>query len=110
MAWWKRAWLRAEHYPCDLFFIAGQTLGLPTIKGRSARLRAFAADLLARFELRPRSAWIIAALIGAALGRHFWIDEGYLPNILFTAAVTLALIALVLLITRRALFATVLIA
>ena len=90
--------------------MTGQTLGLPTIKGRSARLRAFAADLLARFELRPRSAWIIAALIVTALGRHFWIDEGYLPNILFTAAVTLALIALVLLITRRALFATVLIA
>ena len=64
-----------------------QTIGLRTIKGRSARLRAFAADLLGRIELRPRSAWTIAALIIAALGRHFWIDEGYLPNILFTAAV-----------------------
>ena len=42
--------------------------------------------------------------------RHFWADEGTLPNILFTAAVTLALIAVVVLLTRRVLFATVLIA
>ena len=44
------------------------------------------------------------------IGRHFWRDEGEFPNILFTAAVTAALIALVSLIARRALFATVLVA
>jgi phosphoglycerol transferase MdoB-like AlkP superfamily enzyme len=59
-------------------------------------------------ELRPRSAWAVAGLIGAALARRFWIDEGYPANILFTVAVTLALIALVVLLTRRVLFATVL--
>jgi phosphoglycerol transferase MdoB-like AlkP superfamily enzyme len=42
--------------------------------------------------------------------RHFWVDEGTLPNILFTAAVTLALVALLVLLTRRVLFATALVA
>ena len=66
-----------------------QTLGFPSRKGRLARLRAFAAALLDRTELRPRSAWAISGLIIAVLGRYFWIDEGFLANILFTAAVTL---------------------
>jgi len=42
--------------------------------------------------------------------RHFWADEGNLPNILFAAAVTFALAATVILLTRRALFAAVLVA
>ena len=42
--------------------------------------------------------------------RHFWLDEGTFPNILFTAAVTLSLIAFVVLLTRRVLFATALMA
>jgi len=37
----------------------------------------------------------VAALIGAALTRYFWVDEGTIPNILFTTAVTASLIALV---------------
>jgi phosphoglycerol transferase MdoB-like AlkP superfamily enzyme len=84
-----------------------QTLGFPGRTTSLARLRALAAPLLGG-ELRPRSAWTIAGLIGAVLARHFWIDEGYAANILFAAAVTLALIALVVLLTRRVLFATVL--
>jgi phosphoglycerol transferase MdoB-like AlkP superfamily enzyme len=87
-----------------------QTLGLPAVKSRLARLRSSAAILLGRMQLRPTSAWGLAALTLGVLARHFWLDEGYLANILFTAAVTLALISFVVLITRRVLFATLLIA
>jgi phosphoglycerol transferase MdoB-like AlkP superfamily enzyme len=69
-----------------------------------------AARLRRRVELSPRAAWIVAGLIVAVLMRHFWVDEGTLPNILFTAGVTLSLIALLVLITRRVLFATTLMA
>jgi phosphoglycerol transferase MdoB-like AlkP superfamily enzyme len=83
-----------------------QTLGLPTGTPRSAGFRARAALLLKRFELRPATAWGIAALLLALLARHFWRDEGEFANILFTAAVTLALVSALALVTRRALFAT----
>jgi phosphoglycerol transferase MdoB-like AlkP superfamily enzyme len=53
---------------------------------------------------------LAAGLILAVLTHHFWIEEGTLPNIVFTAAVTLALISLAALLTRRALFATLLVA
>ena len=52
----------------------------------------------------------MAALIGAMLARYFWVDEGALPNILFTAGVTLALIVLLVLVAQRVLFATTLVA
>jgi phosphoglycerol transferase MdoB-like AlkP superfamily enzyme len=55
-------------------------------------------------------AWAVALLIAAGLMRHFWLDEGTFPNILFTAAVTLSLIAFVVVLTRRVLFATALMA
>lgn len=84
-----------------------QTVGLPSGTPRFARLRAFAARLL-RVELRPRTAGAVAALLVAILMRYFWLDEGNFPNILFTAAVTLSLIALVVLLTRRVLFAATL--
>ena len=87
-----------------------QILAFPAIRGRLAWLRALAADLLGRIQLHPPAAWSITAGIIGGLAYYFWIDEGFLPNILFTAAVSFALIALVALITRRALFATVLIA
>jgi phosphoglycerol transferase MdoB-like AlkP superfamily enzyme len=52
----------------------------------------------------------MCALLLALMARHFWLDEGELPNIVFTLAVTGALIALVLVISSRALFATVVVA
>jgi phosphoglycerol transferase MdoB-like AlkP superfamily enzyme len=61
-------------------------------------------------ELRPTTSWAVAALIGAILARYFWVDEGTLPNVLFTAGVTLALIVLLVLLSRRVLFATTLVA
>lgn len=83
-----------------------QTIGLPGIPAKRGRLRALAARLQPR-ELRPATAWIVAAVLVALVGRHFWRDEGEFANILFAAAVTAALVALLTLIARRALFATV---
>ena len=44
------------------------------------------------------------------LARYFWVDEGAIPNILFTAGVTLALIVLLVLLAQRVLFATTVVA
>jgi phosphoglycerol transferase MdoB-like AlkP superfamily enzyme len=87
-----------------------QTAGLPGAPAKGVWLRGLAACLLPRDQLRPATAWIVVALLAAAMVRHFWSDEGEFANILFTAAVTAALIAVLTLISRRALFATVLVA
>src|SRR5262245_4115503 len=83
-----------------------QTVGLPTGAPTPSRMRSLAARLRRRVELSPRAAWIVAGLIVAILMRHFWLDEGTLPKIRLTGGVTLALIALLVLLTRRVLFAT----
>jgi hypothetical protein len=85
------------------------SLGLPTPTSRLARLRTLAGSFVRRIELQPPTAWALAAVITALLMRHFWLDEGTFPNILFTLAVTLALISMVVALSRRALFATILI-
>jgi Sulfatase len=87
-----------------------QTLGLPTGRPRTGRLRSVAAQVLGFVDLRPTTSWAIAALIGAMLAGYFWVDEGAFPNILFTAGVTLALIVLLVLLVQRVLFATTLVA
>jgi phosphoglycerol transferase MdoB-like AlkP superfamily enzyme len=87
-----------------------QTIGLPGVPVKGGRLRALAARLWRRQELRPATAWIVVGLLAAIIGRHFWRDEGELANILFAVAVTVGLVATVTLITRRALFSTVLVA
>ena len=87
-----------------------ETIGLPGLPAKWGRLRALAARLWRPRELRPVTAWIVVAVLAAVVGRHFWRDEGEFANILFAAAVTAALIAIVTLIARRALFATVLVA
>ena len=73
-------------------------------------MHRLARRVLPRRPVRPATAWLIAGLLALSLGRHFWRDEGELANILFTAAATGALISVLMLITRRALFATVLVA
>jgi len=83
-------------------------LDLPPKKLRLAKLRAIPGRYARRIELRPATAWAVAALIATVLARHFWLDEGQFPNILYTAAVTLGLISFIALLARRALFATVL--
>ena len=87
-----------------------ETIGLPVLPAKWGRLRALAARLWRPRELRPVTAWIVVAVLAAVVGRHFWRDEGELANILFAAAVTAALIAVVTLVARRALFATVVVA
>lgn len=87
-----------------------QTIGLPGVPARRGGVRALAARLLRRGELRPATAWVLVAVLAAGIGRHFWRDEGEFANILFTVAVTVALVAIVMLVSRRALFATVVVA
>ncbi len=87
-----------------------QTVGLPGTPAKAGYLRALAARATPRREMRPATAWAVSALLLALLMRHFWVDEGEFPNILFTLAVTGALVAAVLAISRRALFATVVVA
>jgi phosphoglycerol transferase MdoB-like AlkP superfamily enzyme len=85
-----------------------QAVGLSTATPRVSRLRALAVRLQ-RVELRPRTAEMVAALIAAGLAVHFWRDEGDPANIVFTTAVTLTLMALAALLTRRVLFAAMLV-
>ena len=87
-----------------------QTVGLPASPARPGYLRALAARATPRREMRPAKAWAVSALLMAVLVHHFWNDEGEFANILFTFAVTGALMAFVLVISSRALFATVVVA
>lgn len=64
---------------------------------------------MVELELRPAPAWAVIAVLGMMLLRYFWLDEGSPSNILFTAAVTGSLVAFVVLLSRRVLFATVLV-
>jgi hypothetical protein len=73
-----------------------------------------AADLAVR-RVRARAAgltWPIWGSIALMAGLlcFFWRSEGTLTNIVFTTATTFALIAILLLVSRRALFATSLVA
>ena len=86
-----------------------QTVGLPSGGPRTARLRTGAARLLQGTALRPATSWAIATCISATVLARFWTDEGSAPNVLFTAAVTGALIAMVVVLTRRVLFASALV-
>jgi phosphoglycerol transferase MdoB-like AlkP superfamily enzyme len=84
------------------------SLSLRRVNLRRARLRGLLARYRRLLALSPPTAWAIAALIGALLLRHFWLDEGNFANILFTAAATLAIICVFTLLSRRVLFAAAL--
>ena len=87
-----------------------QTLGLPGAPATGGRVRPVAMHAHGRYTLRPAAAWLLVAALSAAMLRHFWQDEGEFGNVLFTAAVTAALVAFLALVSRRALFATVVVA
>lgn len=74
---------------------------------RWARLRTLVRAIRQGDTFRPETAYGLAAVLVALLARHFWLDEGTLANIVFTLGVTAGIIAFVLLLTRRALFSTV---
>jgi phosphoglycerol transferase MdoB-like AlkP superfamily enzyme len=87
-----------------------QTIGLPGLPAKRGRLRALAARIRRPRELRPATVWTVVVVLALVIAWHFWRDEGELANILFTVAVTGGLIASVMLIARRALFATAVVA
>jgi phosphoglycerol transferase MdoB-like AlkP superfamily enzyme len=69
-----------------------------------ARCRARLTTPLAR-----RTSWLVAAGLALGIAASFWRHEGVLANVVFTAATTLTLGALIVLATRRVLFAAVMI-
>src|SRR5262245_43955241 len=87
-----------------------QTFGLPGVPATGGRLRPVAAHSRGRYQLRPAVVLLLAAFLSAGMLIHFWQDEGYFENILFTLAVTAALIAFLVLLFGRVLFATVAVA
>ncbi len=54
--------------------------------------------------LAPRTAWLAVAGLAAAIFYSFWLYEGLLSNVVFTAATTLAIAAVLAFASRRALF------
>jgi hypothetical protein len=89
--------------------MSDQTVGLPARKSRWSRTLALGRKWLIDLELHPTSAWVAVGVLGLVLARHFWLDEGSASNIFFTAAVTLMLVAFVVVLSRRVLFAMVLV-
>src|SRR5262245_8651382 len=89
--------------------MSDQSMGLPDAPATGARSRAIAAHWLQRLRLQPATAWPAAGLLWGGLGVYFWQDEGEFFNILFTVGVTAALIALATLLSRRVLFASLLV-
>jgi phosphoglycerol transferase MdoB-like AlkP superfamily enzyme len=85
-----------------------QTVVLQKGQSRLSGLRALRALFFRPAPVRPTTAWAIAAFIVGGLMHQFWTNEGELPNIVFTAGVTMALVALVVVISRRVLFSLVL--
>jgi phosphoglycerol transferase MdoB-like AlkP superfamily enzyme len=86
------------------------SIGLPGVPATGERLRPAAAYVLGRHALPPATAWLGVGLLSAGLAGSFWEDEGEIANVLFTLGVTGALVAFLTLLTRRALFASVLVA
>jgi phosphoglycerol transferase MdoB-like AlkP superfamily enzyme len=85
-----------------------QTVVLRKARWRLSDLRGLRMLFYKPAPIRPTTAWALAAFIAAGLTHHFWTDEGELPNIIFTVGVTMALVAIIALISRRVLFSLVL--
>ncbi len=60
--------------------------------------------------LGPKTCAIAAALFAGVLGYYFWVSEGTLENILFTAGITAALASALVLATGRLMFSVALVA
>jgi hypothetical protein len=61
-------------------------------------------------ELQPRVAWTAAGLVLVSVADYFWWHEGWWANMLFTLFTTLALVAVLVAVSRRVLFATIAVA
>jgi phosphoglycerol transferase MdoB-like AlkP superfamily enzyme len=84
-----------------------QSVGLLDVPAK--RIARLVRRCVPRKPVRSATAWLIVSMLAAGLARHFWNDEGEFANILFTVGVTGALASLLVLMTRRALFAGVLV-
>lgn len=82
-----------------------QTAGLSESEARAQRAQ-IARDLLEARQLRPATIGAIAGAATVVLLVHCWLLEGSIPNILFTAATTFCIAAVIVLATRRVLVAT----
>ncbi len=78
--------------------------GIPAPRKRGWKHGVAMRDRLARgFDVR--TAWGLTGVLALLLAWSFWLYEGVVPNVVFTAAITLAIAACVALATRRVLFA-----
>src|SRR5262245_25040400 len=87
--------------------MSDHSVGLPGAPATGVSSRAVATHWLPQ-RLEGRAAWATAAAFWTGMGAYFWQDEGE-GYFLYTAAVTAALIAFGTLLSRRALFATVIV-
>jgi hypothetical protein len=81
------------------------TAGFRESDGRPA---ALAVVLQERRQLRPSTIRVIAIAASSIIFAYFWQSEGLPSNVLFTAATTLLIASLLVMATRRLLFATAL--
>jgi phosphoglycerol transferase MdoB-like AlkP superfamily enzyme len=88
--------------------MSDHSMGLPGAPATGVASRALATHWLPR-RLQATTTWVAAAALWTGLGIYFWQDEGE-GYVLYTAAVTAALVAFATLLSRRVLFATVLVA
>ncbi len=83
---------------------ANRALGLPHLALATA-LRATRV----RWELQAALAWGAAGAVAVAIGLYFWLAEGHLGDTVFATAVTLAVGAAIVCVSRRVLVASVLV-
>lgn len=84
-------------------------MGLPGVPAMGVSSRAVVAAHRVSRQLQHAPAWPAAGVLWAGMGAYFCWDEGDFYNVLFTAAVTGALVAFAALLSRRVLFASVLV-
>jgi phosphoglycerol transferase MdoB-like AlkP superfamily enzyme len=85
------------------------SMGLPGVPATGVSSRAIAVPW-APPRLQRATVWPGAVVLWGGMGVYFWQDEGDFFNVLFTVGVTAALIAVTALLSRRVLFASVVIA
>src|SRR5262245_26739217 len=87
--------------------MSDQSMGLPGTPATGVASRALATHWLSQ-RLQSTTAWAAAAALWTGMAVYLWRDGGEV-HLLYAAAVTAALIAFVTLLSRRVLFATVLV-
>jgi phosphoglycerol transferase MdoB-like AlkP superfamily enzyme len=86
------------------------SVGLPGVPATGSGSRALAAVHRLARRLQRAPVWPTSALLWAGMAAYFWQDEGDFYNVLFTVGVTAALIAFATFLSRRVLFASIVVA